>query len=83
MGHRNARLTVHGRLLLVQRVRDEGMPIAHVARAMIDRSLATCSSPTTACPRPLGPELGIPPRTITRSPPRGQALADARVRRNP
>ncbi|MCU1486410.1 MAG: Integrase, catalytic region [Actinomycetia bacterium] len=34
MGHRNARLTVHGRLLLVQRVRAEGMPIAHVAKAM-------------------------------------------------
>jgi transposase InsO family protein len=34
MGHRNARLTVHGRVLLVQRVREEGMPIAHVAKAM-------------------------------------------------
>ena len=34
MGHRNARLTFHGRLLLVQRVRDQEMPIAHVARAM-------------------------------------------------
>jgi len=34
MGHRNARLTVHGRRLLVQRVRFEGMPIAHVAKAM-------------------------------------------------
>ena len=34
MSHRNARLTVHGRLLLVQRVRQQGMPIAHVAKAM-------------------------------------------------
>jgi transposase len=34
MGHRNARLTVHGRRLLVERVRFEGMPVAHVARAM-------------------------------------------------
>ncbi len=34
MGHRNARLTVHGRRLLVQRVRYEGMPVAHVAKAM-------------------------------------------------
>ena len=34
MGHRNARLTFHGRRLLVQRVREQQMPIAHVARAM-------------------------------------------------
>lgn len=34
MSHRNARLTVHGRRLLVQRVRELGMPIAHVAKAM-------------------------------------------------
>lgn len=34
MSHRNARLTVHGRRLLVHRVRELGMPIAHVARAM-------------------------------------------------
>ena len=34
MGHRSARLTVHGRRLLVQRVRIEGMPVAHVAKAM-------------------------------------------------
>ena len=34
MSHRNARLTPRGRLLLVQRVRDEGMPVAHVAKAM-------------------------------------------------
>src|SRR5438270_8256895 len=34
MGHRNARLTFHGRRLLVQRVREQHMPIAHVAKAM-------------------------------------------------
>ena len=34
MGHRNARLTVHGRRLLVRRVREQGMPVAHVAKAM-------------------------------------------------
>jgi transposase InsO family protein len=34
MGHGNARLTVHGRRLIVERVRGEGMPVAHVAKAM-------------------------------------------------
>ncbi len=34
MGHRNARLTVHGRRLLVERVRVQGMPVAHVAKMM-------------------------------------------------
>jgi len=34
MTHRNARLTPRGRLLLVRRVRDQGMPVAHVAKAM-------------------------------------------------
>lgn len=34
MSHRNARLTFHGRLLLVQRVREQHMPVAHVAKAM-------------------------------------------------
>ena len=34
MGHRNARLTVHGRRLLVARVRELDMPVAHVAKAM-------------------------------------------------
>jgi transposase len=33
MAHRNARLTVHGRRLLVERVQ-AGMPVAHVAKAM-------------------------------------------------
>ena len=34
MSHRNARLTMHGRRLLVRRVREQGMAVAHVARAM-------------------------------------------------
>lgn len=34
MSHRNARLTVHGRRLLVRRVCEGGMPVAHVAKAM-------------------------------------------------
>ncbi len=34
MSHRNARLTFHGRRLLVRRVRELGMPVAHVAAAM-------------------------------------------------
>lgn len=34
MSHRNARLTVHGHLLLVERVRVQGMAIAHVAKAI-------------------------------------------------
>ncbi len=34
MSHRIARLTFQGRCLLVRRVRDEGFPVAHVAKAM-------------------------------------------------
>lgn len=34
MAHGNARLNVHGRRLIVQRVREEGWPVAHVAKAM-------------------------------------------------
>ena len=34
MGHGNARLTVFGRRLLVRRVLEEGMPVAHAAKAM-------------------------------------------------
>jgi transposase InsO family protein len=34
MGHRNARLSVYGRWLIVQRVRREGWPVAHAAKAM-------------------------------------------------
>lgn len=105
MGHRNARLTFHGRLLLVQRVRGQQMPIAHVARAMgisrqcahrwvarfdaegeaglHDRSSRPHRMPTktsgevealiVAARRQLrqgqdrlGPELGVPARTVSR-----------------
>lgn len=34
MAHSKARLNVNGRLLLVQRVREQGWPVAHVAKAM-------------------------------------------------
>lgn len=34
MAHANARLTVHGRRLLVERVRVQGRPVAHVAREL-------------------------------------------------
>lgn len=34
MGHRNARLNVFGRRLIVQRVCEEGWPVAHAAKAM-------------------------------------------------
>jgi transposase InsO family protein len=34
VGHRNARLTFHGRCLLVHRIRNLDMPVAHVAKAM-------------------------------------------------
>lgn len=34
MAHRNARLTPHGRRLIVKRVREDGWPVAHVAKAM-------------------------------------------------
>ena len=105
MGHRNARLTFHGRLLLVQRVRQLDMPVAHVARAMgisrqcahrwvarfdaegeaglADRSSRPHRSPTRTSAEVearvlqaraehrrgqdwLGPELGLPARTVSR-----------------
>ncbi|WP_344054982.1 helix-turn-helix domain-containing protein, partial [Planotetraspora silvatica] len=34
MAHANARLTVHGRILLVRRVRVDGRPVAHVAKEL-------------------------------------------------
>ena len=105
MGHRNARLTFHGRCLLVRRVREQHMPIAHVARAMgisrqcahrwvgrfdlegqaglDDRSSRPHRMPTKTSPEVealvvaarhehrrgqdwLGPELGLPARTVSR-----------------
>lgn len=105
MSHRNARLTVFGRRLLVDRVRGLGMPVAHVAKAMgisrqaahrwvrrwdadgeaglADRSSRPHEMPTRTPlkveeavlaarvehrrgPDWLGPELGIPARTVGR-----------------
>jgi transposase len=34
MAHRNARLTVHGRRLLIQRVITDGRPVAHVVKEL-------------------------------------------------
>jgi transposase InsO family protein len=105
VSHRNARLTVHGRRLLVHRVRVEGQPVAHVAKAMgisrqcahhwvarfdvegedglCDRSSRPHSMPTRTSDEIeakvlaartehrkgqdwLGPELGVPARTVSR-----------------
>ncbi len=105
MSHRNARLTVHGRRLLVYRVRELGMPVAHAAKAMgvsrqcahrwlarfdaageaglSDRSSRPHSMPNRVAedveerivaarlehrrgPDWLGPELGVPARTVSR-----------------
>lgn len=105
MSHGNARLTPHGRRLVVRRVREEGMPVAHVARAMgisrqcahrwvarfdaegeiglVDRSSRPHRSPRRTSPEIeavvlaarvqhrrgqdwLGPELGVPARTVSR-----------------
>lgn len=105
MSHRNARLTFHGRRLLVERVRSQGMPVAHVAKAMgvsrqcahrwlnrydaegldglEDRSSRPHRMPTRTSPEVetavvaaraehrrgpdwLGPEIGVPARTVSR-----------------
>jgi hypothetical protein len=34
MSHSNTRLTLHGRHLLIRRVREQGWAVAHAARAM-------------------------------------------------
>lgn len=105
MSHRNARLTFHGRRTLVQRVREHGRPIAHVAKEMgvsrqcahrwvarfdahgeaglHDRSCRPHRLPTRTATSVeervlrlrraerrgqdwLGPELGVPARTVSR-----------------
>ncbi|HEY0700260.1 MAG TPA: IS481 family transposase [Micromonospora sp.] len=105
MSHRNARLTFHGRLLLVARVRHQGWKPAHaataqgVSRACVYRwvkrydeegveGLHDRSSRPHHCPNQtsveveeaivvmrraerrgqdwIGPELGVPPRTVSR-----------------
>ena len=104
MSHANARLTVHGRRLLVSRVIDDRRPVAHVAkelgvsrqcahrwvsrfRSEGDAGLLDRSSRPHRCPRRtpseveqlvldlrsrerrgqdwIGPELGLPPRTVS------------------
>lgn len=117
MSHRNARLTFHGRRTLVERVREQGMPIAHVAKMMgvsrqcahrwiarfdaageaglVDRSSRPHRMPAKTSAQVeaavlaarfehrrgqdwLGPELGLPARTVSRILRRHQAprLAD-------
>jgi len=105
MAHGNARLTFHGRLLLVHRVREQGHKVAHVSKAMgvsrkcghywlarfdaegeaglYDRSSRPHTSPTRTSAEIehkvldarrehrkgqdwLGPELGVPARTVSR-----------------
>jgi transposase InsO family protein len=105
VAHRNARLTFHGRRLLVERVVVEGQAVAHVAKAMgvsrqcghrwvarfkagglaalHDRSSRPHSMPTRTSVEIeaavvaarvehrrgqdwLGPELGVPARTVSR-----------------
>jgi transposase InsO family protein len=105
VSHRNARLTVHGRLLLVERVCRQHWPVAHAAKAMgisrqcahrwvaryrsfgdaglVDRSSRPRRSPTRTPAETeqrvlalrraerrgqdwLGPELGLPPRSVSR-----------------
>jgi len=105
VSHRNARLTVHGRRLIVARVREQGMKPAHVAKAMgvsrkcvyrwlerfdaegdaglFDRSSRPHRMPSRTPPEVeavvlaartehrrgqdwLGPELGVPARTVGR-----------------
>lgn len=105
MSHRNARLTFHGRRTLVQRVREQRRPVAHVAHEMgvsrqcahrwvarfdahgeaglHDRSSRPHRMPTRTAATVerevlrrrraqrrgqdwLGPELGLPARTVSR-----------------
>jgi transposase InsO family protein len=105
MAHRNARLTVRGRRLLVERIRGEGQAVAHVAKAMgisrqcahrwlarydaegdaglTDRTSRPHATPTRTSAEVeravlaaraehrrgqdwLGPELGLPARTVSR-----------------
>ena len=105
MSHRNARLTLHGRRLLVHRIRVEGAPVAHIAKAMgisrqcahrwvnrwdaegdaglVDRPSRPRHTPTRTSveveaavlaarrehrrgPDWIGPELGVPARTVSR-----------------
>ena len=107
MSHRNARLTIHGRRVIIKRVLQQGCPRAHVAAEMgvsrqcvsrwihrfqtegddglRDRSSRPHSSSTRTCAQTeaqvlacvetndavrtgIGPELGVPARTVSRNP---------------
>jgi len=66
--HRNARLTVHGRRLLVERVAS-GRPVAHVAAGMgVSRQTAHSRLRTgrKLGPARLDPILGLPASTVHR-----------------
>jgi transposase InsO family protein len=83
VSHRNARLTVHGRALLVQRVLDHGRPVAHVAKELgVSRQ---CAHRWVRRFRAQGPSGLVdrssrPRRTPTRtSPEREQAVLAARA----
>jgi transposase InsO family protein len=78
VSHRNARLTVHGRLLLVERVCHQRWPVAHAAKAMgISRQ---CAHRWVARYRSLG-ETGLTDRSSRphRSPTRTPAAVEQRV----
>ena len=78
MGHANARLTVHGRLLLVQRVIADQRPVAHVAKELgVSRQ---CAHRWVARFRAEG-VAGLADRSSRpwRSPGRTSAEAEARV----
>ena len=66
MSHGSARLTVHGRRLIVQRHQD-GWPKAHIAAAMgISRKCVKTWVEHREGPDVLGPRLGVPARTVSR-----------------
>lgn len=76
--HANARLTLHGRRLLVERVRDDGRPISHVARELgVSRQ---CASRWVAR-YDRGGEAGLRDRSSRphQSPTRHNAETEARV----
>lgn len=66
MAHRNARLTFHGSLILVQRVRVQHRPVAHVAKELgISRQCAhrwPASTPKASRDCTTGPAVHVPAR---------------------
>ena len=84
MSHVNARLTVHGRSLLIERVIGDGRPVSHVARELgISRQCAHrwVRRFRTEGAAGLADRSSRPRRTPTRtSPAREQAVLEARAR---